>query len=130
VQGLSMPLVIRVLGLEADGGDDAEEALARVRAAEAALARLEELVDESWVLDDTAERLRGQYRFRIDRFSARMDPDGDGKVEKRSLKYQRLRRELIDAERHAVVELRNAGEISDQVMRRVVHDLDLEVSRL
>src|SRR5205823_7449279 len=82
VQGLSMPLVIRVLGLEADGGDDAEEALARVRAAEAALARLEELVGQSWVLDDTAERLRGQYRFRIDRFSARMNPDGDGKVEK------------------------------------------------
>ena len=58
------------------------------------------------------------------------DPDGDGKIEKRSLKYQKLRRELIDAERHAVVELRNAGEISDEVMRRVERDLDLEVSRL
>jgi hypothetical protein len=29
-----------------------------------------------------------------------------------------------------VVELRNTGEISDEVMRRVVRDLDLEVSRL
>ena len=77
-----------------------------------------------------AERLRGQYRFRIDRFSARIDPDGDGKIEKRSLKYQRLRRELLEAERHAVVELRNTGEISDEVMRRVERDLDLEVSRL
>ena len=131
VQGLSMPLVIRVLGLEADDGDaEAEEALARVRAAEAALERLDELVAEGWVLDDTAERVRGLYRFRIDRFSARVDPDGDGKIEKRSLKYQRLRRELIEAERHAVVELRNTGEISDEVMRRIERDLDLEVSRL
>jgi CPA1 family monovalent cation:H+ antiporter len=131
VQGLSLPAVIRGLRLEADDTDaEAEEALARVRAAEAALARLDELQGEAWVLDDTAERMRGAYRFRIDRFSARMDPDGDGKIEKRSMKYQRLRRELLEAERQAVVELRNTGEISDQVMRRVERDLDLEVSRL
>ena len=131
VQGLSLPLVIHALHLEADdGGAEAEEARARVRAAEAGLERLDELVGEAWVLDDTAERIRGQYRFRIDRFSARADPDGDGKIEKRSLKYQRLRRELIDAERHAVIELRNTGEISDEVMRRIERDLDLEASRL
>jgi Na+/H+ antiporter len=131
VQGLSLPAVIRTLGLEEDdGGADGEEAFARVRAAEAALERLDELVGEAWVLDDTAERLRGLYRFRIDRFSARVDPDGDGKIEKRSLKYQRLRRELLEAERRAVVELRNTGEISDEVMRRIERDLDLEVSRV
>jgi CPA1 family monovalent cation:H+ antiporter len=130
VQGLSMPLVIRALRLEADDSADAEEALARIRSAEAALARLEELQQEDWVLDDTAARIRGQYRFRIDRFTARSNPDGDGKIEKRSLKYQRLRRELLETERRAVVQLRNAGEISDEVMRRVERDLDLEASRL
>jgi CPA1 family monovalent cation:H+ antiporter len=130
-QGLSMPAVIRALHLEADDTDtEAEEALARIRAAEAALERLDELTAEDWVLDDTAERLRGQYRFRIDRFNARADPDGDGKIEKRSAKYQKLRRELLEAERHTVIELRNTGEISDDVMRRVERDLDLEVSRL
>jgi Na+/H+ antiporter len=131
VQGLSLPALIRALRLEADdGGRDAEEARARVRAAEAALDRLEELQSEAWVLDDTAERARGLYRFRIDRFTSRGDSDGDGKVEKRSLKYQRLRRELLEAERHAVVEMRNTGEISDEVMRLVERDIDLEVSRL
>jgi CPA1 family monovalent cation:H+ antiporter len=128
-----MPLVIRALRLEADdGGAESEEALARVRAAEAALARLDELEGEAWVRDDTAERLRGLYGFRIDRFSARIDPDGDGdgRIEKQSMKYQRLRRELLEAERHAIVELRNTGEISDEVMRRIERDLDLEVSRL
>jgi monovalent cation/hydrogen antiporter len=131
VQGLSLPLVIRALRLEADDdGADEEESRARIQAAEAALVRLDELVAESWVMEDTAERVRGLYRFRIDRYSARIDPDGDGKIEKRSLKYQRLRRELFEAERHAVVELRNTGEISDEVMRRIERDLDLEVSRL
>ena len=57
-------------------------------------------------------------------------PDTPAQIEKRSWKYQRLRRELLDAERRAVVELRNTGEISDEVMRRVERDLDLEVSRL
>jgi CPA1 family monovalent cation:H+ antiporter len=131
VQGLSLPVVIRALRLQADdAGAEAEESRARIRAAEAALERLDELIGDSWVPEDTAERLRGQYRFRIDRFSARIDPDGDAKIEKRSLKYQRLRRELLEAERHAVVEMRNTGEISDEVMRRVERDLDLEVSRL
>ena len=131
VQGLSLPLVIRALRLEQDdGGADAEEVHARIRSAEAALDRLDELQGEAWVLDDTAERLRGLYRFRIDRFSARIEPDADGKIEKRSIKYQRLRRELYEAERHAVIEMRNTGEISDEVMRRVERDLDLEVSRL
>ena len=37
-----------------------------IHAAEAALARLEELVDEDWVSDDTAERMRGLYAFRSD----------------------------------------------------------------
>ena len=131
VQGLSLPGVIRVLGLEADDGEaEAEEALARIRASEAAIVRLDELEGEEWVLPDTAERARGLYRFRIGRFNARIDPDGDAKIEKRSLKYQRLRRELLDVERQAVIELRNAGEISDTVMRKVERDLDLEVSRL
>src|SRR5215218_7847855 len=79
LQGLSLPLVIRVLKLEDDTGwAQEEEARARVRAAEAALQRLDELEPEPWVRDDTAERLRALYRFRIDRFSERLSEDGAG----------------------------------------------------
>jgi hypothetical protein len=51
-------------------------------------------------------------------------------IEERSLAYQRLRRELLDAERGAVHALRNEGKISEDVMNRVQRDLDLEDSRL
>jgi len=44
--------------------------------------------------------------------------------------YQRLRRELLDAERHAVVELRRQGRINDDIMNLVQRDLDLEDVRL
>jgi monovalent cation/hydrogen antiporter len=129
-QGLTLPALIRALRLEDDGLAAKEEAKARIRAAEAALARLEEVVDEGWVNADTAERMRGLYGFRQDRFRSRFDPDSDGAVEERSASYQRLRRELLDAERRAVVDLRRQGVIDDAVMRRVTRDLDLEEERL
>jgi len=129
-QGLTLPLVIRWLGLQDDGLEEREDAEARIRAAEAALARLEELLDEDWVREDTAERVRGAYNFRTTRFRARLDDGDDGAVESRSQDYQRLRRELLDAEREALVELRRAGAISNDVWIRVGRDLDLEDERL
>ncbi len=130
IQGLSLPLVIRLLGLEDDGLAVKEEAKARIYAAEAAMARLDELLDEGSVREDTAQRLRGGYEFRRNRFRARFDDGDDGAIEERSQSYQRVRRELLDAERSAVVALRNEGRISDEVMHRVQRDLDLEDSRL
>ena len=129
-QGLTLPFVIRLLGLEDDGIDDREEADARIQAGEAALARLEELLSEDWVRDDTAERLRGAYLFRTGRFRARFDDGDDGAIESRSQDYQRLRRELLDAERNALIELRRSGAISNEVWIRVGRDLDLEDQRL
>jgi CPA1 family monovalent cation:H+ antiporter len=128
--GLTLPLVIRRLGLEDDGADDREDAKARIHAAEAALTRLEELVGEDWIREDTAERVRGAYGFRTRRFQARLDDGDDGSVETRSQDYQRLRRELLDAERAAVLDLRRAGVISNDVWLRVSRDLDLEDERL
>ena len=130
LQGLTLPGLIRVLDLEDDGLAEKEEAKARIYAAQAAIDRLGELEGEEWVRDDTAERLRGLYGFRQNRFRERFDPDGDGTIEDRSQAYQRLLRELIDAERRAVEDLRREGRIDDNVMRRVIRDLDLEESRL
>jgi CPA1 family monovalent cation:H+ antiporter len=130
VQGLTLPVVIRVLGVESDHLDEKEDAKARIRAAEAALGRLDELVAEGWVREDTAERMRGLYNFRRSRFAARFDAADDGSIEERSAAYQRLRRELLEAERQAIVSLRREGRIADDVMHRIERDLDLEDSRL
>ncbi|MBA3736608.1 MAG: Na+/H+ antiporter [Actinobacteria bacterium] len=130
VQGLTLPMVIRLLRVEADHLDEKEEAKARIKAADAAVARLAELEVEDWVRDDTAERLRGLYRFRRNRFASRFDQDDDGALEEQSLSYQRLRRELIDAERGELVNLRRYGVISSDVERRLHRDLDLEDARL
>jgi CPA1 family monovalent cation:H+ antiporter len=127
---LTLPGLVRVLGVEDDGLAGREDAKARIRAAEAALARLEELAAEDWVHPDTADRLAGQYRFRANRFRARYTGEDDDGVEDRSARFQRLRRELLDAERGAVIDLRNEGAITEEVMQRVQRDIDLEALRL
>jgi CPA1 family monovalent cation:H+ antiporter len=135
-QGLSLPFLIRRLGLS--GGDEAaelEEAEARLRAAEAALGRIDELEDEDWVREDTAKRMRNFYEYRRQRFATRFtgqteDGGEGGDYEGRSLAYQRLRRELLDAERAALLQLSDQGRLSDETRRRVERDLDLEDARL
>ena len=129
-QGLTLPWLIRLLRVEDDGGAEREDAKARIKASEAALARLAELEPEGWVRDDTAERTRALYRFRASRFRARYDGVDDEGVEERSQQYQRLRRELLEAERQAVIGLRNEGTITEDVMQRVQRDIDLEDLRL
>ncbi len=129
VQGLSLPALIRGLGLEDDGSQEREEVEGRIEVAQAALARIEELIEEDWVREDTAERMRGLYNYRRSRFSARFDGDEDG-IEERSAAYQRFMRELLRAQRRTLIQLRNEGRISDEVMHRIEHDLDLEESRL
>jgi CPA1 family monovalent cation:H+ antiporter len=75
--------------------------------------------------------MRGLYDYRRQRFQARFDGSDDhGRYEERSADYQRFRRELLEAERATVVDLRRKGVIDDETMRRVERDLDLEDSRL
>jgi Na+/H+ antiporter len=133
-QGLSLPWLIRKLGVVEEGAEEANEELkARLVIARAALDRVDELEAEDWTRDDTLERVRGLYRFRQRRFKAQAgkldDADADG-IEERSLAYQQLMHEIFAAQRAELVRLRNQREISSEVMRRVERELDLEESRL
>jgi CPA1 family monovalent cation:H+ antiporter len=129
-QGLTLKSLIVWLHLEDDGAAEREELLARFHAADAALARLEELTAEDWVYDDTIERVRSMLDYRRRRFASRIDGDGSDSYEVHSAAYQRLLRELLGTQRRALLALRNEGRISDEVRRRVERDLDFEESRL
>jgi CPA1 family monovalent cation:H+ antiporter len=128
-QGLTLGPLIRWLRVEDDGSEEREEVAARIRLAEAAIARAEELDGADWVRPDTLDRVRGLYDYRRRRFGARSEGDGD-EYEERSGAYIRLMYEIFDAQREALINLRNVGDISDEVRRRVERELDLEESRL
>ncbi len=134
IQGLTLPLVIKALHVEDDGADEREELLGRRAAVEAALARLDELGGAEWTRDDTTERMRMMYEYRQRRFAIRAgeveDADGIDAVETRSKRYQKMVRSVLTAQRERLVQLRNSGDISQDVMNRLVRELDLEDERL
>ena len=88
------------------------------------------LADEEWPRQDTIERMRAQYRYRYERFAARFDQERDGDaIESRTSDYLRLVASVLEAQRATLEDLRRTGVISDEVMRRVEHELDLEEGR-
>jgi Na+/H+ antiporter len=131
-QGLTLPWLIRKLGIHEDPTEEEHEELrARLTIARAALDRVDELEGEDWTRDGTIDRARRLYQFRQRRFriQAGKIEDEDG-LEEGSLAYQRMMHEIIAAQRQALLQLRNQREISADVMRRVERELDLEEQRL
>jgi len=124
----------------------AEELEARTRTIEAAMSRLDELAAEDWTWDDGIAMMRVYYarrRKKVDTRFGRLDHEhgedahqhqpGQDHVEAHRAHLEgsrRLRRELLGAERAALVRLRNVGLIGDEVMHRVERDLDLEEVQL
>jgi len=130
LQGLTLPALIGRLDVRDDGAEEQEELRGRLAAADAALARLDQLTEERWTPREKVEKLRGVYQHRRRLLKARAGIIRDYGYQDRSLAHQRLLRELLDAQRSAIIQLRNEGTISNDVMHRIERDLDLEDSRL
>jgi CPA1 family monovalent cation:H+ antiporter len=134
-QGLSLPWMLRKLGVEDDGDGEREELLARREATAAAIAHLERLGEEDWTRDDTVERMLGLYRFRDRRLRQRAgelaaDEEEEDDLDGRSHRYQKMVRQVLEAQRRRVIELRDEGAISDDVLHALERELDLEDQRL
>jgi CPA1 family monovalent cation:H+ antiporter len=125
-QGFSLRPIVNRLGI-CDTGEirRLEDAHAREQASVAALKRLDELAAD---LDgELVRELRARYDHRQRRFGARVRAERDGAEERLAKRRGEVVRELLDAERTAVLKLRDKGMIGDHVLRQVQRDLDLEV---
>ena len=124
-QGLSLIPLIRWLGLTPDGEPEQERQQARLVAAQAALTRLQDLAGQEWVPEELWTHLRVWYEEKVRHASEQ--PDGEQFVQDETLAAkQRLRRELIQAERVAVIQVRDQGQIDDDILREMERELDLE----
>ncbi|MGC9669147.1 Na+/H+ antiporter [Planosporangium sp. 12N6] len=128
--GLTLPALIRLLRVRDTGAEAREEARARLAATEAALARLAELAAQDWVGEDTVERLERVFHLRRRRLRAQAGLAHDEETAEHSRAYRRLIGELIDAQRDALISMRDRGEIGSGTLHRIERDLDLEESRL
>jgi CPA1 family monovalent cation:H+ antiporter len=74
--------------------------------------------------------MRALYQYRKRRFAARAGKIEDDGYEDRSLAYQQTVQIVLAAQREALIRMRSDGELSNEVMNRVIREFDLEESRL
>jgi len=131
LQGLTLPPLIRALGLAGTGGgDDCEEHEARRIIVSSALASLEEQrggdqAEFDAVYDDLSKR----YSKRLASLSKEV-ADDDGMSTKQMERYKAVLKELLRVERQTALRLRNDGRINDEVLHKIEHELDLSETRM
>ena len=129
LQGLTLPALIRALGLAGTSGPNCEETEARRLMAEAALARLEKASDEG---DPDFAALYGDLQEHYRRRLSSLPRDGeeaDGSAAADYEKFLALSLELLRVERETAIQLRNSGRINDEVLRQLLNELDLSETR-
>ena len=127
-QGLSLPLIIRWLGVVDDGLTQKEELQARVRTVQAALARLNEFKGKSD--DRVLARLLVKYENRILNLESSAKTGDHCSHEHKTTNYEQLLSEALLAERRMILQLRNEQVINDEVLRRIQRDLDMDELQL
>jgi monovalent cation/hydrogen antiporter len=131
LQGLSLPPLIRALGLARASQPDPEENQARRAILQAALTHLQEAREKDGSeFAEVYEDLAHHYRQRLAHLTeageepaARISPG----LYRRSID---LSREILQVKRRAAVQLRNQGRINDELLRRIERELDLDETRL
>jgi len=127
-QGLTLPWLIRRLGVGDEGTADHEELHAREAAVDAALARLDELVTEWPGHQELIDHLRERHEHATEHLEHDHE-SGEVPLDQEQFEHAAIRRAVIEAQRLAVIDLRDRGVISDEALRRVERSLDLEELR-
>jgi CPA1 family monovalent cation:H+ antiporter len=130
VQGLSLPLLIRWLGVKDDGSMEKEEREARLKANQTALARLNQIGECKLVKADALQRLRVEYEDHIRQVEGAEPENAGTTLRLFSSEYEHLSHEALLVERQTILQLRNENVISDEVLRRIQRDIDLAEARL
>lgn len=122
VQGLSLAPIIRAFKFVPEAAHHEEEQIARQEALRRAAEALEDASREPWADPADVEWLRTELRDRQHRHRH----GGHANHGSRS----RLRSRMLDAERRMLLRLRNEGAISDEVLRTLESEIDLDTLRL
>jgi CPA1 family monovalent cation:H+ antiporter len=133
LHGLTLPWLIRRLGVQGDGESQADalaEAQAQYAAGQAAMTRLDELTENGDAEPRSVQKLKRMAEMRTNSSWERLGRDASETGEGPGATYRRLRREMLTAERDTFVQHRNEGRIDDEVLRRVLRELDLEEAML
>jgi NhaP-type Na+/H+ or K+/H+ antiporter len=134
LHGLTLPWLIRRLGVQGDEArtDAIAAAAAQEKASIAAADRLDELVREADAseAERAADVLRAWNTRRRNSAWERLGRTEEEIGESPASAFRRLRLAMLAAERAAFIGERDSGHIDDEVLRSVLHGLDLEEATL
>jgi CPA1 family monovalent cation:H+ antiporter len=126
LQGLSLPALIRKLGLAGADGENCEEYDARRMMVEAARSRLEELKEKDPDFEQVYDHVDRHYQ---DRLLAITRDEDVGRTLQEMQRFRHVTREMRHVERETAIRLRNQRRISDELLRKLERELDLLDSR-
>ncbi len=127
IQGLSLRPLIKWLGIKQDDRELHEEHEARLKIAAAVIERIEEEFSLS-LSDEVLNQIKTKYEIRIQRLQK--DPSTRRLNEEQINEFHRIQHELLLMERKKIFAMRNQGSISDEALRKIEYELDLEEARL
>jgi Na+/H+ antiporter len=128
-QGLSLPFVVKRVHLAGDDGARAEEQQARRELVDEALRRIDALYADWPGHRPLLDQLRTAYRHRAEHVGQLTDAP-ESAAERELVEHRQIRRSVIDAQREAVLLMRERGAIDDDVLRNIERELDLEEVRM
>ncbi|HXU17323.1 MAG TPA: Na+/H+ antiporter [Terriglobales bacterium] len=131
LQGLTLPPLIRALGVAGGSGSHREETEARRTILDTALSYLEKLRGKSdSETAEVCEDLAKHYRHRLATLAEEGEGAEDGINPTFYKRFNDLSRELLRVERQTAVQLRNQRRISDELLREIEREIDLGEARL
>ncbi|HWE93021.1 MAG TPA: Na+/H+ antiporter [Tepidisphaeraceae bacterium] len=129
VQALTLPALIRRLGISKGSGARCEEWEARLEAIRAALQRIDELSRDPHVPQDVLRGLRAYYG-REEGYLSHAAGNRDNACEPPETPVEHIRLDLLHAQRRRLLELYAEDRINEEMLRNIEQNLDLEELRL
>jgi Na+/H+ antiporter len=128
-QGLTLPLVLRWAHWDGTEPDGDEATSARAAAYQAGLDEIDRARPDWPTHQPLLDRLESGLRDRTQHLATE-DPDETADRRQERLEHEEIQQGIIAAQRTAVIELRDRGEINDQTLRAIERELDLEELRM
>jgi monovalent cation/hydrogen antiporter len=130
LQGLSLPLIVRWLGVK-ERHEDKHERNARLKLAHAALAHLNKVAEQSPRQEKALQQVTAYYQERIEDLNDDLaEVLGWSDHREHWIATRRLRLDSLEAERSELIKLRREHQVNEGLMHQIERELDLEEARL
>ncbi|MEQ8302739.1 MAG: Na+/H+ antiporter [Cyclobacteriaceae bacterium] len=126
LQGLTLPVLIKWFDIKGDDKQHLEDKEARLQIAGAVIEHIE--INYGLLSGEVLNQIKTKYEIRIHRM--RKDATEQNLSDEEVKRFVQIQQELVDKEREEIRKLRKEGKISEEVLRKIEYELDLEESRL